>query len=336
MHTLGSLRTAALGWLDETSNTSTTYTNITNAINMANHQRCTEQAWSFMLWRQPETFSLVAGQRRYNLHPMMQKPLYVRNQTTKEYLIETPWRQMQAADPRWETAVTGNRFVFVEPSPVAVQPTTVAPVVPPGSEAPTTTTTNLTIESTSPSDTNAAQGVVIEGLSGGVLVEETVVPSGTSPVMTTYGYDPGGIISVVKKASWSGQMTLKQGTTTLLILNHDELFRQHPQIELLWTPSKTDTIEYRFYRTPRELTDANDIPDIPQEFAYLLVWDALIMFAAYDGDITQARLQAWIDQREKLLTQMAHTFLDGSTVGAEPRYVRNMDDDGYVFPTVNS
>lgn len=320
MHTLGSLRSAALAWLDESANTTTTFTNLTNAINMAHHQRCSEQAWSFMLWHQPETFPLVAGQKRYILNPLLQKPLYIRNQTTKEYLIETPWRQMQAADPRWETAVTGNRFVFVEPSPVTVQPTTAGVI---------------TIQSSSAADTGSSQAVVVQGMSNGVYVEDSVTPSGLTQAPTTVSFDAGGIVNIFKKAAWTGVLTVKSGTTTILTLSADELSRKHPQIELLWTPSRLDTIEYRFYRTPRQLTEASDIPDIPQDFAYILVWDALIMFAAYDGDFTEARLSAWTDQREKLLRQMATVYLDGSTVGAEPRYVRNMDDDGYVFPHVN-
>lgn len=321
MHTLKTLRDEVLSWLDESSNTTTTYTNVTNALNRAHQQRCTEQAWSFMLWHQAETFNLVVGQRRYILHQLLHKPLYVRNQTTKEYLIETPWRQMQAADPRWESATTGNRFVFVEPSQVAVQPTTAGV---------------LTIVSTSTADNTTGKAIVVQGLSSGILVSETVVPNGTTPVSTSTSFDAGGILTVAKSAAWTGTFTLKSGSTTLLSLLPNELTRLYPQIELCWSPTTTDQIEYRFYRAPRELSADGDIPDLPQAYATLLVWDALIMFAAYDGDITQARLAAWSDQRDKLFTQLSIAYLDGSTVGAEPRYVRNMDDDGFSFPRVSN
>jgi len=313
--TLGDLRTDVLKWLDETDNTTETYDNITAALTMAHRQRCTENQYSFMLWRQPETFSLVSGQRRYILHSQTGKMLYVFNRTNNEYLVEMPWREVQDSGVRWLTDNIGKRYVFVEPSPVAAQ---------------STLDSVMTIVSSNAGDTGSAYDVYITGVIDGVEVTETVTPLGLTPVPTSTVFDAGGIISITKTSDWAGTLTLTDSAaTTLLTLRPAEHSRSYPQIELLWTPTSADVIEYRFYRKPKRFTQAADIPDLPDEFADLLLWDALILMAAYDGDISESRLAAWTDQRTKLETSLGQTFLDGSTVAAEPRRVRDIEDDDY-------
>jgi hypothetical protein len=325
---LGTLRTKVLGWLDETDNTTETFDNITNAINMSHRQRCTEQQWSFMLWRQPETFTLVSGRRRYALHPQAHRMLYLYNKTTEKYLIETPWRQVQVTGVEWHHDTTGERYVFVEPSPLAQQCTTKA---------------TISITSSSAGDTGAAKAVNITGMVDGVIVTEAVTPTGLTAAVTTNIWDAGSIIACTKIADWTGTLTVKQAVdqeptvtgalangTTLLTLRPTEASRSYLQIELLWTPSAADVIEYRFYRKPRTLSAISDIPDLPDEFTDLLVWDTLIQMAAYDGDTTTGRLAAWVEQRDQAVLALGQTFLDGSTVASEPRAIRDLsDDDGW-------
>jgi hypothetical protein len=310
--TLGSLRTKVLTWLDETENTTETFENVTNAINMAHQQRCTEQPWSFMLWRQLETFALVAGTRRYALHPQVNKMLYVYNKTKKQYLVETPWREVQISGVRWTDDTSGERYIFVEPSPVLTQPTVAS---------------TLTLTSSSSGDSGTSYNVQVTGMVDSVIVTETITPAGLTGVSTTSVFDAGSLIAVSKISDWAGTLTLKAGATTLLTLRPSERSRSYPQIELLWTPGDADTIEYRFYRKPRTLVEISDVPDLPDEFADLLVWDALILMAAYDGDITASRLNAWTDQRDKVVTAIGQTYLEGSTVAAEPRFIRDLTYD---------
>ena len=310
--TLGTLRTKALKWLDETDNTTETFDNVTEALKLAHKQRCTENLYSFMLWRQPETFTLVANQRRYALHPQVGKMLYVFDRTNNRYLIETPWREVQASDVRWQTDTTGKRYVFVEPSPVATQNPSAGTVA---------------IVSTSAGDTGSSFNITITGTVDGVEVTETVTPLGLTPVSTSASWDATSIIAVNKSVAWAGTLTLSQGVTTLLTLRPAELSRSYPQIELLWLPQAADTIEYRFYRKPRGFTNASDVSDIPDEYVDLLLWDALIMMAAYDGDITEARLSAWVDQRDKISTALGQAFLEGSTMAAESRMIRDVEND---------
>lgn len=310
--TLGSLRTKALRWLDETDNTTETYDNVTEALKLSHRQRCTENLYSFMLWRQPETFTLVANQRRYVLHPQVGKMLYVFDRTNNRYLVETPWREVQASDVRWMTDTTGKRYVFVEPSPVATQNPAAGTV---------------TVVSSSAGDTGSSFNITITGTVDGVEVTETVTPLGLTPVATSNTWDAASLIAVNKTAAWSGTLTLSQTTTTLLTLRPAELSRSYPQIELLWLPQSADTIEYRFYRKPRGFANASDVPDIPDEYADILLWDTLILMAAYDGEITEARLSAWVDQREKLNTALGQTYLEGSTMAAETRIIRDIEND---------
>jgi hypothetical protein len=312
--TLSSLRTKVLGWLDEASNTTQTHTNTTNALNTAHQQRCTENQWSFMLWRQSETLTLVAGQRRYILHPLVSRMLYVYNRTKKVYLVETPWREVQVSGVKWIDDTSGTRYFFVEPSPVAVQPATAS---------------TLNVVSSSAGDTGSGYNINITGTVSNVMVTETLTPIGASISTTTNTFDAGSIISVTKIGDWSGTMTLKAGSTTLLTLSPTERSRAYPQIELLWTPGDADIVEYRFYRKPRTLSAATDVTDLPDEFTDLLVWDALILMAAYDGDSTPARLNAWLDQRGKLETAMGQAYLDGSTVAAEARTVRDVEEEDW-------
>lgn len=312
MKTLGSLRTEALGWLDESNNTTETFTNVTNALNLAHRQRCSEQGWSFMLWRQPETFALVPNQRRYTMHPVLHRPLYVFNRTTGQYLQEMPWREVEASGVRWNADTNGERYVFVEPSTVMVQPSS---------------DSAITIKSTSAGDSGSSFAVIVTGTVDGAYVTESLSPAGLTGVTSSNVFDAGGIVSITKTIAWAGTLTVTAGTTTLLTLRPSELSRSYPQVELLWLPQGTDTIEYRFYRKPRTLVYPGDVPDIPDEFADIILWDALILVAAYDGDITQARLSAWVDQRDKLLLQMKQTFLEGTTVAANPRFVRNFDSE---------
>jgi hypothetical protein len=299
--------------MDEADNTTQTYTNVTNALNMAHQQRCTENQWSFMLWRQSETLTLVAGQRRYILHPLVGRMLYVYNRTKKTYLVETPWREVQASGVKWLDDTSGTRYFFTETSPVAVQPSTAS---------------TLTLTSSGAGDTGSSFNVNVTGTVNGVLVTEALTPLGLTAVVSTNTFDAGSIMSVTKTADWAGTLTLTDGTTTLLTLRPTERSRAYPQIELLWTPGDADTVEYRFYRKPRTLSASTDVTDLPDEFNDLLVWDALILMAAYDGDITDARLSAWIDQRGKMETALGQTYLDGSTVAAESRSVRDLEDDG--------
>lgn len=317
--TLGSIRTEVLNWLDETSNTTETYNNVTNAIKRAHTKRCTEAPWSFMLWPQVETFSLVANQRRYPIHNEFYRPLYMFNKATKEYLIETPWRQMESSGVRWNTDTTGNRYIFSGYSPVATQPTAA---------------TNLSIVSTSGSDSGASFGVIIRGISStsNAIITETINPSGTTPVGSAAQFSL--IMSVEKIVAWSGTLTLSGTGGTFLTLAPSELSRSYPLLETLWLPTTTDSIEYRFYRKPRVLSNASDTPDIPEPFSQILVWDALISMAAYDGDMQPARIGVWKSAQEDLFDEMNHTFLEGSSIAAEPQFIRGLSSENSGSPRI--
>ena len=316
MATYDQIRDEVQSWLDEASNTSTTKTNVGYAINLAHEQRCTESNWTFMEWPQPETFNLVSGTRYYNLHPEVDRMIYVFNRTSKSYLIETPQRQLEPTGVRWNTDTSGQRYRFAAPSPVSAQP----------SSADT-----ITVTSSSASDTGSSKAVLIRGVVSGVVLTESITPTGTSAATSTNSYSL--ILNLDLAAAWTGTATIATtGGTTLATIPASVTNLQYPRIEMLWTPSTTDTIEYRFYRRPRRLSNDGDVVEIPEPFSRILVWDSLLIFAAYDGDINSGRMSIWTGQRDKILHQMQQTYLEGQTVAAEPRYVRSLDDtDSYTI-----
>src|SRR3990167_5250139 len=233
--TRGSLKAEVLALVDETGDTGTTATIVNNALAEAHHQRCTSEDWDFMKWPVPVTFSLVANQRLYTLHPDYQRPLYVFNRTTKEYLIETPLRQLEASTVRWNDDTTGNRFWFVQPSPLSTQPSSAS---------------TISIVSSSASDTGASYAVTIRGDTTNGVREEAITPTGTSTATGTISFR-SPILMVTLEVAWNGTLTVSAGATTLLTLPAGELGRMHPQMELAWLPQSADTIEYRFCRKPK-------------------------------------------------------------------------------------
>jgi hypothetical protein len=304
MQTLKTLRDQVLSWLDEAGDTATTKTNVDNAINQAHAMRCTGERWPFMLWPATQTITLT-GATQYPLHEEFGTGLYFRNSTTGSYLVEVPLRQLdQTGTSPLDT--DSVQFTIDSYSPLAVQPTYSV----------------VTISSSSLLDTGAAKGVVITGYtSAGGMQTETITPNGLTPVSGSLVFTT--ITAVTMQDAWVGTMVLTHsGGTVGLVLPAGVAARQYPMLRFYATPATTGTIDYRFYRKPRVLTRDNDIPEIPDPYSQILVWDTLLMFAGYNTDISRQSVEAWRDMQGQLSLSLQHAFLNPQTIGAMPRFVR--------------
>jgi len=308
MDTRESLEEEVLGWLDEEGDTSTVRTNVRNALGTAHRQRLLETDWPFLLWPEPQTFALVSGQKNYALHSEYGRPLYFRNVTEDKDLVEVPFRN-------YEPSYTDEQFRFVlwNRSPVAAHPSSASP---------------LSIVSSASGDTSASRAINVRGMTADGMASEAIAPNGTTPVASTNTYLPGGLIRVSKVGTWTGTMTMTSnaGAVTNLKLLAAEKARTYQQIRMLWTPSAVDEIEYQFFRNPTSLDDDDAVPDIPFPHSGILVWDALLLLAAYDGRIDSARKAIWSDNQQRMDLAMRQAFLDGQSLKAEPAQIHEIDD----------
>lgn len=309
MDTRASLEAEVLAWLDETGDTSTTQTNVRNAIKQAHRQRLTETDWPFMLWPEPQSFSLVSGQKNYPLHQEYGRPLYFRDVTEDKDLTEVPYRH-------FKPSYTDEQFKFVlwGRSPVAAHPAAAS---------------QLSLVSSDGSDVGNGKGLYLRGMTAGGVRAETMNPSGTTPVSSAYTYLPGGILQLSKFGTWLGDATVTAdaGATDVITLFPEETGRNFQAIRLLWTPDAADEIEYAFYRNPNPLNNDESIPDIPYPHSGILVWDALLLLAAYDGRIDAARKEIWMGNQQQMDLTMRQSFLDGQSLGAEAPGVHYIDED---------
>lgn len=307
MHTFSTLRDEVLRHLDEYGDTGTTKANVDNALNQAHFQRLTEERWPFMLWRVPVTFTLTSGQQLYSLHQSFHRPYYFRNTTTRQNLIEVPVRELSDVGVDWNNDTTGRHVALWGRSPVQNQPTSYS---------------QITIVSDNAADTSSTKAITIEGETYDGIETETITPNGLSSV--TGSKEFCHITAVTKAGEWVGKLTMTSdaGTVTNLTLHPTEFGRSYQQLYFTWVPGGGETIEYRFYRTPRTLSADNDIPEIPFPHSNLLVWDALMILAAYDGQIDPGRLQVWQDNQERMVVAMKQALTDGQSLDSTPRLIR--------------
>ena len=308
--TLGQLRSEALGWLDESSATTAdqSYNNITAAIKQAHTHRLTEDNWRFMIaWGRVTT---AANTQSYALHPEFLRPYVFRNTTQKQYMIETASRSLVPFDVDMYNDVDTLRFGIWGRWQVQRQPAAAGPI---------------TIVSTSTSDTGVTNAVTIFGDTSTGQVTESITPNGTTPVAGAVNFSE--IFSVTKASAWIGALTVTDsGSNTLLHLDAGEYGRSYPLLQLLYLPSGGQVIDYGFYRKPREIAADDDITDIPPPFERIIIYDALMLMAAYDNRLDGGRLSLWTGLRDAMDLDMRTAFMEGQSLGAGPRLIHERSD----------
>jgi hypothetical protein len=300
---------------DERTSTDTTRDLCKEYVNAAHTQRCVEYANPFLIWHQEETLSTVADQRVYPLHQLFDRPLYFYNRTSKQWVMETPNRTLSPDEYGFDTSLTGpaRNFMFWGHTGVKQQPT--------GSGT-------VRVVSTSASDTGSTYQVGVKGMNtSGELVVDVLTMNGTSTVTGAITFAAGGILSVAKSRDFNGILTVTgdSGSTTLLALSPQEFGRQYRQIYLLEAPTSAESIGYRFYRKPLFLVNDYDVPDIPAPYAQILVYDALLMWAAYNTDVSEKSIMVWREQQKRWETALNAYCAESQTLNSRSKYVRDTD-----------
>jgi hypothetical protein len=72
-----------------------------------------------------------------------------------------------------------------------------------------------------------------------------------------------------------------------------------PLLKAYPAPSSSRSYSVRRFRMPRYMTTDGDLPDLPQQFAYALLWGALVSYSMRDSDRTHiqaasAKFQSWL------------------------------------------
>jgi hypothetical protein len=314
VYTFDALRRQVLRQLDEEDDSSTTQQLASDYLNQAHEVRALEFAQFFLLYPQKVTFSTIPGQGRYTLNPLVSTLLYLRNDSEDLLLREVANRGLSTGDHNWENEEgSAEGFMFWGHSPVAAFPSSASVV---------------TAVSTSASDTGAAYKVHIQGIkSDGDIAEESLTFNGTTPVIGTIPFVE--ILRVTKTQEFNGTLTLtsNSGGVTLLTLGATEFGKQYRQIQLVQTPSESQTLSYRFFRKPIRLEEDYDIPEIPSPYSQLLVWDACMLFGGYNTDIRPETIARWRDQQQKWEKALEQYLKDVSTLGAQALFVQNREGD---------
>lgn len=318
VYTLKNLRQMVLAQTDERTDANIARENVDELINHAHESRCLEFADNFLMWDTTETFNTVANQQQYSLHQLFDRPVYFYNRTSKVLMTETPRRAINDQGNILSPDVTGSAKTFAlwGHNNVLAQPTS---------------SSTLSLVSSSASDTGTNYEVVIKGLNtSGELVAEKVALTGTTPVSSGNSYTK--IFAITKERAFNGQLTVTSntGAVTIIRLSADEFGRQYRQFWLFERPTSVETIEYRFYRKPSYLVNDYDIPDIPAPYSKLLVFDALLLWGAYNTDTSDKTLTLWKEQQTKWERLLQSYIKEGQSLGAKSRKVRE-EIDFYDF-----
>lgn len=314
LYTFDALRREVLRNLDEEDDAATTEALAGDFLNQAHQVRAIKYANYFLLYPRALTLTTEVGVQRYTLSPLVDRLLYLRNDTENILLREIPNRGLSTGEFDWASEEgSASEFMFWGHSPVAAQPSSASV---------------LTLVSSSTSDTSATASVVVKGFtSGGDIAAEEFLLDGTTPVVGTTSFVE--VLSVVKSGEFAGTLTMtsNSGAVTLLSLGAYEMGKQYRQIYLVQNPDRAETLSYRFYRKPLILINDFDIPDLPSPYSQLLVWDALLLFGGYNTDIRSETLSMWRDQRDQWEGALESYLRDVSTLGSQPLFVQNREGD---------
>ena len=134
------------------------------------------------------------------------------------------------------------------------------------------------------------------------------------------------ITDITLSAAFTGTLTFATGATTILRLAHGEYNKTYPSIELLYLPTAGEIVEYGFLRQPKRLVNNGDIPEIPEPYTDILYWDALQLFGTYNTNLRAEVLGLAREMQAELERGLYQTYLEGSTLGSIPGFIRMAQD----------
>lgn len=304
MKTLATLREEVLSWMDEAGTTGTSATLVDYVLNQANAQRATQQRWPWMK-SSKKTFTTVVGQTEYVLPETGYKLDYLYNKNTCQFIGEISDEQIVARGDGNGEATSAYAQFFQKAGLSPIRTYIAAP-------------DTLALTSTVGEASGHYLSITGEDSTGEELTETLAPGASTSNTFAR--------ITRIDKigTSWAGTITLATtGGTTLLVLTASQPGKQYLVIRLLETPSAVETIEYRFIRAPRVMSNDNDLPDVPWPDSQILVWDALILLAAY-SEVDSEATNVWRQSQTVCELTMLTSVLQGDTTGSWSESVRDL------------
>lgn len=308
VHTFSYLYKQVMAQIDERGDVGTTRDLAREYVNIANAMRAVEFGEFFLVL--DSQFPTVVGQEDYALNELFDKPIYFLNTNTKQYLIEVPNRTIE---PEQYNLLTGQgsaeEFAYWGTWPVTQQPPLVT-----GSRIRATT------------DNVDAIDVIVTGLdiTGNMITEAIDITAGSGNGAAFFSR----ILSVRKSGPAVGTITVLlltvPGNPVILSLAPGEDGKQFRVIHVFQAPTSVETISYRFFRKPLLMVNENDVPDIPYPYSQLLVFDALLLLAAYNTDTMEKSIAMWSMQRDRWEESLRDAYKNSQTLGARSQYVRGI------------
>src|SRR3990167_3661587 len=133
--------------------------------------------------------------------------------------------------------------------------------------------------------------VRITGTVNGVFDNELITLNGTTVATGTKSFS--AIHGVRKASTTTGRVTVNvndASNTVIAYIAHDALIRQYQPFRVWNVPDAADSLRVRFYRLPRPMINAEDVPDVSShEFHELVLIGAAIRGHRdlFDHDIAQ-------------------------------------------------
>jgi hypothetical protein len=295
-----------LSWGGMSSDTNRLRTLAKYAVAESHRKRLSGTRWSFMLYPQPQTLSIVGGRQFYSLHDAFLTPQYFRSRTDGRTIRLVPLSRELDYLPADYTATGSPRFATLAGySKVHTQPSQ---------------TSVLGVTSSNAADSSKTVTFVGETASG--IVSETI------PVFAIGTVEFSTILDVTKNGEgWQGTMVAGDAfATVILSLGATSYGRQFPQLKTLTVPSGAETWEYNFFRQPKQLSSDYDIPDTPEPFASIHVLDALLKMQDHMRPTAQT-VNQWRSDQAELEADMAAAFQHGLSQDSEAEYINLIDRD---------
>lgn len=272
------------------------------AVAQSHRKRLGGTRWSFMLYPVAQTISVSAGTSLYPLHDAFLTPQYFRSRADGRPLRVVPPNKLldYLPDPT-DTAGTPRHVQLTGVSKIQNQPTSASVIAIAGAD------TSKTVTITGDTATGIQSETITVGNSGAIAFTQ--------------------ILDFRKNGTgWTGTMTATSnaGAVTNLSLGASQYGRQFPLIKSVVTPDAADTWEYNFFRQPKQLSDDYDIPDTPEPFASIHVFDALLDMQDHMRPV-QSVVREWQRQQIELEADMLAAFQHGLSQDSETDYVTLID-----------
>lgn len=306
--TFKDLQTDCLEWMSDEGDTGLMQTLVKQSLD--NHQRriLTQEQYDFML-SPLSTISVTAPTTKYRLPDDFLQALYWRDPDRSDFYEEVPPKGLlEAEDGLSQSEGVVGRLQIAALQGIITQPSAAGTVT-----VATTGGTEL-----------AANSIVVQGLdaNGGWVEEQLSSGSPWTNLTSTASF--ASISNIIKVgASWTRTITVARGVTILTLLA-GEFVKEYTILELLNTPTESQTIQFKYYKKPIPLVYDNQLPQIPEQFSDILLYETLIGLQGFTK-ATAVEIQNWQNYVNQLETQMKQTYQQARSLGARARYVQMIE-----------